>query len=901
MVDLSVEVAYSRGNYNLEVTIIVNMRIKINTKNLFGKTSNIRFAELIKELVFFARFFILVVLFLFFEILRTIYHLPVIFQLVNLIRPTRGFAILVRNKVLSAFNFTSEGEISSVDLIILAVRHLKAKKVRTLITIGGMSIGFGSIIFLLSLGFGAERLVISRVARLEEMRQSSVLTGQASSLVINDKTIADFRKINNVEAVLPLVSVVSKVSYNNSISDAIGYGVSQQYLKESAIKPSHGKLFNDGEESSTSRADTTHGEVAGTTTESSINAKLNQQISAIKYSIYPLEWKTVYAQPGESSEIIGYTTRFLGQQDAIEVWGRPYESMEDLPDGLDVFGNTYKPWIKDSFLLWQKTNCASIENNCVDGKYLVLLDDLKQKQQVGYITEDLTTVNRYLIVPDTLSDLVEGQDIDVVKFKISSDKWLETFSVENQQKPLSNLYTSDYGLDTVYQGELVYGEGYPDEDGWGSVGSNKNGKGLGLWVRAKLPIWRKLDCQDCDNMYLSEVDKQDKQIWTLVMIRASEIIIDGLDKPPDRGAIELPSESSNDSGSLSSLDGLSAPDTLKVGGLVLGVTTDSSSDGLDNAQDDATSSADNTIIFEDGLVIKPDSSGDGTVEWVTIASASAGLNTNETSVKLPFPSGSEREVVVNLAFLKVFNISESEALNKKFSATMILNEEYFDQDNYRAETEPTEFIIIGVIPDDKTPLFYLPFNDLRDLGIKNYSQIKIIAKNQESLKGVRRQIETMGFKTNSVVDTVGRINSLFTTVKLILTLLGLVALGVAALGMFNTLTVSLMEKTREVGLMKAIGMKSNEVKRLFLAESIVMGLSGGIFGLVLSILLGYLLSFLLSMLAISKGLGYIQVIYIPWELGLGTVLLSFVIGVITGMYPSIRATRISALNALRYE
>lgn len=233
--------------------------------------------------------------------------------------------------------------------------------------------------------------------------------------------------------------------------------------------------------------------------------------------------------------------------------------------------------------------------------------------------------------------------------------------------------------------------------------------------------------------------------------------------------------------------------------------------------------------------------------------------------------------------------------------TLILDENFFDEEGYRAESEPTELTIVGVIPDEKTPSFYLPFSDMKHLGIKNYSQMKVVVKEQEDLKAVRQNIEAMGFKTASVVDTVGKINSLFGTVRILLSLLGFVALGVAALGMFNTLTVSLMEKTREVGLMKAIGMKSNEVKMLFLAESIVMGLSGGILGLVLSIIVGNLLSLALSLISITKGLGYLSLVYIPIPLGIGIVTLSFVIGVLTGLYPSLRATKISALNALRYE
>ena len=101
----------------------------------------------------------------------------------------------------------------------------------------------------------------------------------------------------------------------------------------------------------------------------------------------------------------------------------------------------------------------------------------------------------------------------------------------------------------------------------------------------------------------------------------------------------------------------------------------------------------------------------------------------------------------------------------------------------------------------------------------------------------------MGFKTTSTVDTVKQIESLFSNLRILLTILGMVALGVASLGMFNTLTVSLLERTREIGGMKAIGMVSEEVQDLFLAEAMIMGLSGGFGGLILGSSVGWILSF----------------------------------------------------------
>lgn len=845
----------------------------MKVKGILNQILRLNYMNLGKELIFFTRFFVLVVFFLFFYLLKIISNLPLISKICKSTKPS---VVRGRNSILAIFNSRAEGEISSLDLITLAVRHLTAKKVRTIITIGGMSIGFGSVIFLLSLGYGTQKLVVSRVARLEEMKQINVTVGQASSLVLNDKTLDDFRQIENVSAVIPMVSIVSKVNYNNSISDAIGYGVTKQFLEESAIKPSRGHLFEDGDISALP-ATKTSGQVAGAHTERTTGAKMGKQLSQIHYSILPLQWKAVYGQPSEKSEIIGYTNRITGQQDADEVWGEVYNGLNNSPEGIDTFGNIYAPWIRDTFPIWKKEPCLKTQYDCVDGTYRVLKNGANQQLLAGFITETQTTIDRYKIIQESALVQAEGQVIEKINFSIPKGKWVAVYGDGSKNDQLLNLYTGSSTLkNDLYQGELIYGEEYGDNEGWGKAGINKNGKSLGYWIKAKVPLWRQVDCPDCDNLFLTEQDSEGKQVVASAFIRADYAEIENLLEPPQIGS-------------------------------VLGIATESatvtaSSSSSTTASPSATLGDDeNTqITLSDGLVLQPRRLDDGSIDWVTIASDSATAGEIKKNV-VPFSGNSKRQVVVNTALLKVFGIPEPEALDKKFMTTLILDENFFDEEGYRAESEPTELTIVGVIPDEKTPSFYLPFSDMKNLGIKNYSQVKIVVKEQDNLKAVRQNVEAMGFKTASVVDTVGKINSLFNTVRILLSLLGFVALSVAALGMFNTLTVSLMEKTREVGLMKAIGMKSNEVKRLFLAESIVMGLSGGIFGLVLSIIVGNLLSVALSLISITKGLGYLSLVYIPVPLGIGIVALSFVIGVLTGLYPSHRATKISALNALRYE
>jgi putative ABC transport system permease protein len=101
--------------------------------------------------------------------------------------------------------------------------------------------------------------------------------------------------------------------------------------------------------------------------------------------------------------------------------------------------------------------------------------------------------------------------------------------------------------------------------------------------------------------------------------------------------------------------------------------------------------------------------------------------------------------------------------------------------------------------------------------------------------------------------------------------------------------------------MKALGMKSDEVKELFLIESLTMGLLGGVLGLALGFLAGKLLSVGLSVFSIAKGVGIMDISLIPVGFVLVIIFLAILVGIVTGLYPAKRARHISALNALRYE
>lgn len=152
--------------------------------------------------------------------------------------------------------------------------------------------------------------------------------------------------------------------------------------------------------------------------------------------------------------------------------------------------------------------------------------------------------------------------------------------------------------------------------------------------------------------------------------------------------------------------------------------------------------------------------------------------------------------------------------------------------------------------------------------------------------------------TRSIADTLAQVNKLFSVMRFLLGSFGMIAFIVALFGMFNTLTVSLLERTREIGVMKTFGTTDADITRLLIVESSLIGISGGIFGILLGVLLGNGLNLLSLLVRDDKAT---SLFHFPILFLFLVFLLAGVIGMMTGLYPARRAQSISALNALRYE
>lgn len=122
------------------------------------------------------------------------------------------------------------------------------------------------------------------------------------------------------------------------------------------------------------------------------------------------------------------------------------------------------------------------------------------------------------------------------------------------------------------------------------------------------------------------------------------------------------------------------------------------------------------------------------------------------------------------------------------------------------------------------------------------------------------------------------------------TIIGLITLFGAAVGLMNIMLVSVTERTREIGVRKALGAKTRLIRQQFLYESVIIGQLGGFFGIVLGILIGNL---------VSLGMG--SDFMIPWKWVIGGVAICFVVGIVSGYTPAVKASAVDPIEALRYE
>ncbi len=259
-------------------------------------------------------------------------------------------------------------------------------------------------------------------------------------------------------------------------------------------------------------------------------------------------------------------------------------------------------------------------------------------------------------------------------------------------------------------------------------------------------------------------------------------------------------------------------------------------------------------------------------------------------------------IMLSPAVLQLFGIEDPEDfVGQQVSLRLLIP----DENNPGEVTEVNidkQYTVRGITRDEGVLNVLMMLPELRNyVGIREFEQIQVRVASNEVLDAVETELMEDGYRVTSLSNTVDQATRIFQGVQIVLAAFGGIALIVSAIGMFNTMTVTLLERTKEIGIMRTIGASPNDVKHLFVSESIVVGFLGGVSGIVMGVGLGFTVNVLLNIVASQYGGQAVQLFSFPLAFLLFIALFSAAVGYLTGIFPARRASTLNPLDAIRYE
>ncbi len=257
-----------------------------------------------------------------------------------------------------------------------------------------------------------------------------------------------------------------------------------------------------------------------------------------------------------------------------------------------------------------------------------------------------------------------------------------------------------------------------------------------------------------------------------------------------------------------------------------------------------------------------------------------------------------RHVLINISALEAIGITDHRsALDQKIMITIPLEGLGLEENEIR-----DEFTIAGVLDSGSGNEIFIPAANFQVMGVENYQNVKVITDDASNVPQVRQQIESNGMQTTSPVDTLEQINQIFRFFTFILIGFGSIGMVVSILGMFNTLTISLLERTREIGLMMALGGRNSDMRKLFIFEAVLISFFGALIGILLAIVAGRFLNFWMNRFSAQRGVNEsFEIFSTPLWAVLALIAFTVFIGLLVVFIPARRAQKINPIEALRRE
>ena len=280
----------------------------------------------------------------------------------------------------------------------------------------------------------------------------------------------------------------------------------------------------------------------------------------------------------------------------------------------------------------------------------------------------------------------------------------------------------------------------------------------------------------------------------------------------------------------------------------------------------------------------------------------AGVSATEGTVFTDADAGDTDSVMLSPAVLKLFGIDDPKTfIGQKVSFRLLIPAE----DGTNTNTEVVidkEYTVRGITKEEGVLNAMMMLPELRNyVGIEEYERIQVRVDSNDNLPIIEKQLIEEGYRVTALSKTVEQASKIFQGVQAVLATFGGIALLVSAIGMFNTMTVTLLERTKEIGIMRTIGASPNDVKYLFVSESVVVGFMGGLTGVVMGVGLGLTINLFLNIVAGQFGGQSVRLFAFPLGFLLFITLFSAGVGYLTGIFPARRASSLNPLDAIRYE
>ena len=292
----------------------------------------------------------------------------------------------------------------------------------------------------------------------------------------------------------------------------------------------------------------------------------------------------------------------------------------------------------------------------------------------------------------------------------------------------------------------------------------------------------------------------------------------------------------------------------------------------------------------------------GTVDIRTANPSYFAYSGTEAKYGKLYEDADQNQILVSEAVLKLFGLEDpNEILGKQINVKIFTHNGAADSELEITEI-PVAYTVKGIIDDSQESYAFLSLKEaLNYVKINQYEQARVKVNDSKDLDLVKEEVIARGFQTQSLSETIEQANKIFNVIQIVLGAFGAVALAVSAIGMFNTMTVTLLERTNEIGIMRALGADKSNLRNLFLTESVIIGFFGGLVGTAIGIVGGQIFNLVINQLAAKFGGAKTSLFVYPASFLFTIIGLSVFIGFLSGIFPGRRAAAMDPLEALRYK